>query len=192
MVNKTALLVISVLILSSVPAGAQDYRHEVSGFVGAGSLQDIGESFASAFVLIYSMGYIQEDTKTSTPVLGLNYRYHLSRLFSVGGTFNYQQFKNRYSLLGTEFLETTTKYITVMGRFDITYLRFELFQMYSGAAVGICHQNEGGSGLDSHNTTAIGFQVNLVGLRIGKQLAGILELGLGCNGIAVAGMTYAF
>jgi len=190
--KKTALLVLSLLILSVAPASAQDYRHEVSGFVGAGSLQDIAESFANVFVLIYSMGYVQEDTKTSTPVLGLNYRYHLSRLFSVGGTFNYQQFKNRYSLLGTEFLETTTRYFTVMGRFDITYLRFELFQMYSGAAAGICLQNESSSGFDSNNHTFFGLQVNLVGLRIGKQLAGILELGFGCNGIAVAGMTYAF
>jgi len=191
-VKKTTLVILLLLTLVSSNAYAQDQMHEISFFAGTGSLQDIAESFGDIFPTIITMGYIREETEMVTPVLGLNYRYHLNKVVSVGATFNYQQFENKFNLLDRSLFTTDTRYYTFMGRVDFTYLRRRIFQMYSGVGLGISHQNESGEDVESYNKTHFAYQANLVGLRLGKEVAGFLELGFGCNGIVAAGIAYQF
>ena len=190
--KRTTLVILSLLTLVSSNAYAQDQMHEISLFAGTGSLQDIAESFADIFPTIISLGYIREETEMVTPVLGLNYRYHHNKIVSVGVTFNYQQFENKFYLLDLDLFTTDVRYYTFMGRVDFTYLRRNIFQMYSGVGLGISHQNESGEDIESYNKTHFAYQANLVGLRLGKEVAGFLELGFGCNGIVAAGIAYQF
>ncbi|UCF06584.1 MAG: hypothetical protein JSV33_06030 [bacterium] len=193
--KKVSLLVLSVLILSSGTASAQDYRHEVSFSVGVGSVPAILEEFRDvAMFLIFPplASLIREDSEMAVPTLSLSYRHHLRKWLSLGGTFAYEQMERTYYFRDQETGTTDISYYTLMGRIDFTYVRLRLYQMYSGAALGISFSTERAENDESQGENYFAFQVNAVGLRVGERVAGFLELGLGFNGIVCAGMTGTF
>jgi hypothetical protein len=64
--------------------------------------------------------------------------------------------------------------------------------MYSGLGFGISHASESGEDTESVNETCFAFQINAVGLRVGEQVAGFMELGFGFDGIIGCGITVRF
>jgi hypothetical protein len=186
-----SLIALSLLVVSSATVCAQDYRHEVSVGVGLATIPDIAESFMMPMLVIYSMGYLHEEL-VAAPALTVYYRYHASRLISVGGDFAYQKFDRELYFLDEPVSKNSINYYTFMGRVDFNYVRTRLLRMYSGVALGFYHASESGEKIKDDSVTEVGLQVNAVGLRVGKQLAGYLELGFGFNGILAAGITYEF
>jgi hypothetical protein len=189
--KKAVLLALSLLVVSSATAWSQDYRHEVSVGVGLGTVPQISNSFMLPFFLIISMGTVREEV-VAKPALTVYYRYHASRLISVGGNFAYQKFDRELYFLDETVSKNSINYYTFMGRVDFNYVRTRLVRMYSGIALGLYNASESGERVEDDSETKVGLQVNAVGLRVGKQLAGYLELGFGFNGILAAGITYEF
>jgi hypothetical protein len=190
-VKTAALLALSLLVVSSATVCAQDYRHEVSVGVGVGTIMDMAGAFMLPIYLIYSMGTVREEV-VAKPALTVYYRYHASRLISVGGNFAYQKFDRELYFLDETVSKNSINYYTFMGRVDFNYVRTRLVRMYSGIAFGLYNASESGERIEDNSETRVGLQVNAVGLRVGKQLAGYLELGFGFNGILAAGITYEF
>lgn len=190
---RIAVICMVVMILSgSGIAGAQEQKNELVVTAGVGSFQDIAQSIGNIGVVIATFGFISYDTKMVTPVIGVHYKRHINKWVSVGGTFNYQQFEDTYYILGEEVGSTDINYYTYMGRFDLTYLHRPIFQMYSGLSAGVAVLSESGTGVESDNAYGFAFQLNALGLRLGKQFAAVLELGLGFNGLIAGGVSYTF
>ena len=190
--KATLLLLLSVLIAASSPVSAQEGRNEVSVGVGFATVPDILESFMNVAPLIFTMGLIREEVEWVIPAFTLHHRYHASRLISVGVNVAYQKFDRTLYLLDAHMSTSSINYYTFMGRVDFTYVRTRLFRMYSGAALGFSHARESGEDVEDRGETYFAFQINAVGLRVGKQFAGYLELGFGFDGVMAAGITHQF
>ena len=191
--KATALLALSILIVSSAAVCAQEYRHEVSVGVGLATVPDLLESFMTIAPLLFAPSWIvREESEWVIPALTVHHRYHASRLISVGINFTYQKFNRELYLLNERTSTSAINYYTVMGRVDFTYVRTRLFRMYSGAALGFSHATESGEDVEDSGETYFAFQVNAVGLRVGKQFAGYLELGFGFNGVMALGLMHQF
>lgn len=181
-----------LLLICHGSVNAQEQKNEFLVTAGAGSFQDVIQGIGEIAPIIVTFGLIRDETEAVTPVIGVNYKRHVSDLLSVGGTFNYQQFENTYYVLNKKVGDTDVKYYTFMGRFDLTYLRTPIFQMYSGLSAGLSAATESGTGVESDSEYWFAFHANALGMRLGKQLAAVLEIGFGYNGIFAAGLSYGF
>ncbi len=188
----TAVLLLSVLLVATSSVCAQERSHEFSASAGVATVPDIIEAFMEVAPLIVTVGLIREDTKSATPALSLHYRYHSSRLLSVGGTFDYQKFERDLYFLDDKLSTSDINYYTFMGRVDLTYLRTRFVRLYLGASVGISHMKESGEDVEDTSHTLFAFQLNALGLRLGDQVAAYMELGLGFNGIIAGGLAFEF
>ncbi len=71
------------------------------------------------------------------------------------------------------------------------YIHEDIVQVYSGAAIGYTFETSKTNTKQEYLHYLNG-HLNLIGIRIGKKLAGSLEFGLGYKGIFTAGVSYQF
>ena len=94
--------------------------------------------------------------------------------------------------------EFKTTYTSAIVGFDYRYLNKDFIQLYSGVGAGVTLCKNSGTQSGSGETDVswddpyFNFQVNLLGVRVGKALAGFAEFGLGYKGIINAGISYQF
>ncbi len=82
---------------------------------------------------------------------------------------------------------------TVMPKADIYYVNRELFSLYSGLAAGVshsfCHTNYSNRFDQSFNYFSVAYQLNALGIRVGKDIAGYVEFGFGYQGMVNLGIS---
>ncbi len=105
---------------------------------------------------------------------GFTYEYVKKQLLNNNGVVLDDQIHNYYNFaIGTEY----------------HYVNSDIIQMYSGAAIAYTlHMYESNKG--SNNLSYVNFQLDAFGLRVGKSLAGFMELGFGYKGILILGISY--
>ena len=184
-----------------------------------GSLADFME--IAADVLVTSAvtggaytGYTTYDNEKEYPAISAEYHYHVSKLISVGGILAFNgvtqdmyinsQINNSD---GTSSNKNKVKVgdasrtnITIMPSVKFDWLRKKHFGMYSKAAVGVTIMkekttaNENGFNYKTDDTDVVAnFQASLIGIEAGsEQFRGFAELGVGEQGIILAGVRYKF
>lgn len=188
----TVAVLILLLLCSVASANAQEQKNELMVTAGVGTFQDIVEGIGNIGVLIATMGFAHTETDMVTPVIGVHYKRNLNNWLSLGGTFNYQQFERKFFVMDEVVGKTDINYYTFMGRCDFTYLRTSIFRMYSGVSAGLCAATESGTGVESDSVYWFAFHLNALGMRLGKQIAAVFELGFGYDGIIAGGVSYDF
>lgn len=198
-----ALLAVSAFVC--MPAQAQEEqveepRHEIAISYGA-----IPNSIWIDFFSKIGAALFGESGKNDHYVgpLGLEYYYHTSPLVGVGAVATFAS--NNEDAFRKEQLKShkLSSYFTIMPSVKFNWLRKHSWGMYSKVAVGasIAHfsdqaYNENGKLTGEKNITNdvfFNFQASLVGIEAGnQQVRGFAELGIGEQGIALAGVRFKF
>lgn len=195
---KCLLATVAIISFMCIPAQAQDEtRHEVSISYGAvpNSLWiDIVGDFIPAMA-----GATYEHSKVVGPI-GLEYHYRISRVVGVGAIATFSK-HNEDEIMG-DLLTTSSKnsYFTLMPSMKFNWLRRGNWGLYSKIAAGasLRHCSMDKTSLSektksSENEVFFNFQVSAIGIEAGNQnVLGFAELGVGEQGVALAGVRFKF
>ena len=154
-------------------------------------------------VIIPSVFGETHDNERYVGPIGLEYYYHTSPLVGVGAvaviaTNNQDAYSNK--VLKSHQIKS---YYSLMPSVKFNWLRKANWCLYSKVAAGatLAHfsseeHNENGKltgEKDSNNDVFFNFQASLLGIEVGsRQVRGFAELGIGEQGIGLAGVRYKF
>ena len=200
---KILLTALAICAFVSTPAQAQDEmetRHEIAVSYGAVPNSVWIDVLTEVVPAIF--GETHDNNHYVGPI-GLEYYYHTSPLIGVGAvgvfaTNNEDAFRKEVMTA-----HINKSYTTLMPSVKFNWLRKEKWGMYSKIAAGATlahssHQeyNENGKltgEKENTNDVFFNFHASLLGVEAGgAQVRGFFELGLGEQGIALAGVRYKF
>jgi len=197
--KKLLLLLFIIISVSSLKAQSFDH-HEFSLSYGV-ITPDRFYSFKSPTLddQLPDDRYVRDNYK-SMGNLFLSYRFiSLNEYFMWGGTVGYGTSTSDVYYMSVNQGTVDRQFITGAFELQFRYVNNGPFQMYSGLGLGVTYGMEqftasDDSGIKSGNRSMIlpGYQVNVVGVRFGRRLAGYLELGFGYKGIMNVGIAYTF
>ena len=128
----------------------------------------------------------------SKGVINASYLYHTNRVFAVGGSVGF----NRLSLN----MQDKTGSITaasaniIFGMIDakVKWFRQDIFGMYSKFGLGVMCINGNIMEESGGNLWLPTAQLSLIGMELGRQFCGFMELGAGMQGILQLGLKLHF
>ena len=137
------------------------------------------------------------DNYSGTGVISFTYRrVSNSEMFLWGASVSYNATNGKMYYLGNYEGELKRNFITVAFEGHYRYQNVNKVQLYSGIGIGYSMGNEtltpsGESGKTavSGSINRIAYQINAIGIRIGDNIGGFLELGYGYKGIVNAGLS---
>lgn len=174
-------------------------RHEIGVTYGAVPNSVWVDIYTDVIAAMF--GESHQNNKFFGPI-GLEYYYHTSPLIGVGAvavftTNNEDAFHNE-----EQTAHHTKTYFTVMPSVKFNWLRKNGWGLYSKLAAGVTYTHfrfddyENGKKTDEETTAKdllFNFQASLIGVEVGNQrVRGFAELGVGEQGIALAGVRFKF
>ena len=189
---KKFFLTMCVALLS-MNIQAQEQKHEVGVFYGAGSASDVFSIITS------SISAAVGDQSSFWGPVGVEYYYNVSPALGIGGVAAYAGCKAMDDKTHAEDL--TEKFITVMPSVKFNWLRKKNFGMYSALSAGVmfasvsCNDNakKNDPNAKDETVTTFMFQATALGAEFGgEQFRGFIEAGVGEKGLLCAGLRYKF
>lgn len=193
--KKSLLSTVAVLFLSfSLLMGQETKPNAVALTYGVGTTDEIMGLWGDIFGSI--VGYSRNDIKVTGAFI-LNYNRDVAKLWSIGGSLAYEQSVGDAYILGVNEGKDNRYYLTIALEGRINYLKKPIFNLYSGLGLGytiakgtITYDDK--SPDTKQDFSHINYQITAVGFRVGKDLAGVAEVGFGYKGIANIGVSYRF
>ena len=187
------IFVTMCVALLSMSVQAQDIKHEVGVYYGAGSASDIFSTVTSVFAAAAG------DQASFWGPIGVEYYYHISPVVGLGAVASYAGCKAEDEKTRKEDL--TESFFTVMPSVKFNWLRKKGFGMYSALSAGVmfcsisCNDNAkaNDSNAKDETLTTFMFQATALGAEFGgEQFRGFVEAGVGEKGLICAGLRYKF
>ena len=190
-----AALVISALMC--VPAKAQDKtRHEFSisyGVVPNSLWLDI-----TSDVLSSMLGATYDHSDVAGPI-SLEYHYRTSSLLAVGAIATFTKHSEEEKFHSDVARTSRNTYFTLMPSLKFNWLRRPNWGLYSKVAAGASLRHSAVQDKDTNakkitdNMVFFNFQVSAIGIEAGtKNVRGFAELGIGEQGVGLAGVRFRF
>lgn len=197
---KKMILMVAVALMNAMNVNAQNenLRNELSLSYGVGSLAQFGDGLGEGIGLVFTNK--EYDDGVILGPLSLEYFRHLNNpRLAVGGLLTYSKWDsdvlNRSSK--QKLGETKRNFFSVMPSIKYYWINKNKFGLYSKAAVGVgfltnkSKNFELGTSKDETNTYFM-FQASFIGAEFGSKFRGFVELGVGDQGFAMAGIRYKF
>ncbi|WP_369616205.1 hypothetical protein [Flavobacterium sp. CFS9] len=142
-------------------------------------------------------GVRYKDAKSTTfGMFEAGYRYNIGERFKAGGDLSYLRTEDKFEKSDTNPNTVTRKSNYYMGMIigQYSYIKTSFIDFYGSGGIGAISLStkEEGNGGYKDNALGFAFQVNPVGLRVGKTFGAFVELGFGYKGIATEGLNYKF
>lgn len=217
-----SLVIVGMMAASSASAQNDDYyRHEVGVTIGSGATTEIFSGLANLTEMLISAtvtsavtggmgtGYYNYGDEKYIPTITAEYYYHVNKWLGLGGflAFNgldrdmYAEWTNNTN--DNHYKEKTgqarRRNLSIIPTAKFDWLRKKYFGMYSKLGMGVSFMHESqkddvDGGLDYSDTeTIFNVQVSLLGIEAGsRNIRGFVELGMGEQGILLAGLRYKF
>ena len=199
---KCLLASLAIVSFMSLPVQAQEEpRHEVAISYGTVPnsiwievLSDISPAVAGATY----------DKCGLVGPIGLEYYYHTSPLLGVGAVATFSSYKQEESFKDVVTTNSTISYFSLMPSLKFNWLRRDNWGLYSKIAAGaslrhgtIKDVRHDGDHTAKSKTTEddvfFNFQASVIGVEAGNQnVRGFAELGVGEQGVALAGVRFKF
>lgn len=189
-------LVISALLC--VPAQAQDEtRHEIS--ISYGGIPNSLWMDITSDVISSMFGATYDHSGVVGPI-GVEYHYRASSLIAVGAIATFSKHTEEEKFNEQIARTSDNSYFTLMPSVKFNWLRRPNWGMYSKVAVGaslrhsaLQDQSVPNAQKTTENTVFFNFQASAVGIEAGTEnVRGFAELGVGEQGIALAGVRFRF
>ena len=194
------MVAVALMIAMSVNAqsGYEDTKHEVGISYGALSnttWMSIGEAIGTTLTL----GAVRYDDGKFTGPIAVEYFYHLNPVIGLGAVGAFAN-ETKDILIGNEMYgEAKNTFITVMPAAKFNWLRKKNFGLYSKVAAGLTFASKkedyskGSAENRSESEVGFNFQVSALGIEAGSEtVRGFVELGVGEQGVALAGLRVKF
>lgn len=195
---KSLLFALAISAFVCVPAQAQDeLRHEVSvsyGVVPNSLWLDI-----TSDVLSSMFGATYDNCDAAGPI-GLEYHYRTSHLIAVGAIATFAKNTEEEKFQNDVARTCKNTYFTVMPSVKFNWLNRSKWGLYSKVAAGVSlrHSNiKDKEGINAKKETDdlafFNFQISAIGVEGGSEnVRGFVELGMGEQGVALAGVRFRF
>jgi hypothetical protein len=152
--------------------------------------------FGTFFVMPFSHDSVYNINVGGYGAFSCQYQYRVSKVISIGGVLSFNPVKSSITFDNKTFGAMSSYFITLMPRIDFTYVTKGVFSMYSGIAVGgtyaILKSNYTNKPDQTTTGFTLGFQVNCIGFRVGKDISGFAEFGFGNQGLINIGLSGRF
>lgn len=187
------ILLLAGCFVFGMNAYAQEQgTNDLSFGAGIGTSNDF---LAATEEIISNLGGVTTTNQTSGPSLNVTYKTAIKNnwFFYADGTF--QTITEDVVENSVVTGDVSHRYITFGFGTEYHYIHSDWLQMYSGGSIAYTSNYSDfttSSNLEDTSDGYFNFQVNAVGLRIGKSLAGFVELGVGYKGFANAGLSFQF
>jgi hypothetical protein len=194
--KKSIIACTLLLTLFSITTQAQEAsKHEIRVSYSDGIPTTLVDGFANALAAAF-LGQKTNSKTSSFGNIGLGYRNQMTNRIRVGADITFQQEKTEITDKDNKIIQkTNSRYIMVMPTFSFSYAKTAWIDFYGEAAAGAVlddHTQTGGTNTTSQNTIDFAFQINPIGLRVGKKIGGFLEAGFGYRGFVNLGLNYKF
>ncbi len=193
------LLVFVVCLSFFQYAGAQsDANPAREMHVGFGLLSDV--RIIAAFADTYSQiasgisgEPLTSDYSTTGPFIA-GYAFYLSKRLTLGPEFNLIQLRISKNYSSGERVRDNFVFVNLSARLDFRYVNRESMQMYSGICLGPSYIFDRSTDPSRNDRSGlfVSYQLNLFGIRFGREWAGYAEFGFGRNGLLSVGMSKHF
>lgn len=178
-------------------------KHEFCVSYGLISTERVVSVADNALTLVFTWGEIEKRNARYTGAIFLTYRYSFNDKVSFGITGGIDNEKGDYVQGHTKVGDYKRATYTTAMELKYTYSDRKVVKIYCLGGLGYTFANQKGSytyvsgiiegtGNENSNKGHINFQLSPVGLRIGKRLAGFVELGFGYKGIFNTGISCNF
>ncbi|MEJ2596145.1 MAG: hypothetical protein P8100_13720 [bacterium] len=135
------------------------------------------------------------DNYSSIGAICVTYRHVLrNELLFIGVSAGFSTSSAEIYNVGQFAGNLDRQFITVAGELEYRYVNQGPVQIYSGIALGFTYgvekltpPVESGEASSTGNISTLGYQLNAVGIRLGKKFAGFAEFGYGFKGIVNIG-----
>lgn len=202
------VLLLGLITFSFFASGQHETNfrhHELRAQISDGATISIVSSFGAVFNvafdnLLFNSYERESEGSRSFGHIGIGYRYYFGPRFNIGGNLSYQRIVENYKLTSNYTGEVLTGFrytnaFLLMGTAELIYLRKQIVRLYGNLALGVGSFLYGDR-IKSENYESEmnyvflpAFQINPIGIRVGKQVAGYLELGIGYQGIFTLGLS---
>lgn len=176
--RKILLLVIAAMMVTVDMSAQDEWKNEIAIAYGAGANTDIVSSIATAF---FSGG---KQSSFWGPI-SVEYFYRPDSKLGFGGIAAISGCKWKHSD------NAKTTYFTLMPAIKYNWLNKSHFSMYSKGAIGATLASNS-DGNESKTKVSFNWQASLIGMEFGGAFRGFVELGMGEQGVALAGLRYKF
>ncbi|AKQ46034.1 hypothetical protein TH63_10905 [Rufibacter radiotolerans] len=191
-----------LLVLLSLPGQAQEIEEKNKNYllVGAGvaSLQELATRLGNSFTLFFP---VSRRVERAVGPLQVGYLREVDPKWKVGAISSYTYLKSisfhhtdeQGEAVKTRSGEERLKVYTLMPTVEHTWARSEIVQLYSGVSLGLLvtkvEERSYAENTTRHRSKAAYLgHLNLLGLRVGKQVGVYLEGGFGVHGLVSGGM----
>ncbi|MBB2949477.1 hypothetical protein [Sphingobacterium sp. JUb56] len=193
--KKSIFIAIAAVVGFVFKTQAQESKkHEIRIDYSDATPLVIADVFTNTFVSAISGS--ESSNEKAFGMLSAGYRYALSNRFSIGADLSYANASSDMKNKSTnEITYRKSNFYMVLPTAKYSYVKRGIIDFYGTVASGAILAN-GSDRTDHEKTTTndiiFAFQVNPLGLRIGKDWGGFLEAGYGFKGIFALGASYRF
>ena len=192
------MVAVAFMTAWNVNAQNENLHHELSLSYGVGSIAQLGDGIGEGIALIFS-DKEYDDGFILGPITA-EYFYHFNNpRLAIGGSFSYSKWdsdvliRNSHEKVG----ETKRNFFSIMPSFKCYWVNKNHFGLYSkvAAGVGFLKNKSKNFELNKENdetNTYFMFQASFIGAEFGSKFRGFVELGVGDQGFALAGIRYKF
>ena len=193
MLQKSILILI--FIFSSFFTYGQEEPNRISFTYGLITAPEIIDLASDVVASVVTAGNYRTEKNTSTGGLFLGYRRFLTKRFNAGFSLGYEQI-SKDIISGNEVEgKVNSNYYMALAEMEFNYLSREMVQLFSSLGAGIALRNENAevdNEEESETSTFMAFQVDALGLRVGRSFGASATVGFGYKGIITAGLSYQF
>lgn len=199
-VKKLCRIVLYTILLLTVSVNLfaqRDYDNDFSMGYGLITSQQIFDAATNVLTSAVLPGLYTTSNSQFSGGFFINYKRSISNNWNAGVNLSLDFVTKDVLLQRQKSGDLNRFYYTIAGEFDYRYFKRELFQMYSlvGVAYTIIRDRYMPFSPDQvlkDTSGYVNFQVSLLGIRIGKDLAFFSEIGFGYKGLMNVGFSYQF
>lgn len=181
------LILFFTTILFSTITFAQESKHEVNLGVGFITTNSAINTLSDFLTTGLSGGYYTSKNKSFTGAYQGGYKYALTKRFSLGGTFAYEEITSDAFLNNTKEGRFKNQYYTLAPEIDFKYITSDIITVYSLFGIGGTYTSRSLTSETNEktddSTVYFNFQATPVGIKVGKSFGVYGELGFGYKGL---------
>ena len=154
----------------------------------------LGEGVGDAIISAFTNDKRSYKTKTFG-MLSAGYRYRLIDKLQIGADVAFLRVNADVNSKKEGMVIRETNTVIVMPTVQYSYIKTPWIDFYGNASVGAAvdfRKETIAQKTTKNNYINFAFQVNPVGLRVGKEFGGFVEAGAGYKGFVSAGLSYRF
>jgi len=197
--NKILTLIVA-LTVATLSAKAQESnaetKHEIA--VGIGTYSN-SQWIDDLETVTTTLSGVTLGKESYSGPFSVEYFYHPKSWLGVGGVFVYGHHTQDFYLAGLKQGKVNDSYVTLMPAAKFDWLRKRHFGMYSKLAAGFTLRRETAKPFNQNMSDAsesamhFNWQASLLGIEAGSSvLRGFVEVGVGEQGVALAGVRFKF